>query len=52
MTWAARAGLLARLGRQEDADAAYDRATGLERDPAVRRFLQDRRAAGRAGAAW
>ncbi|MEO5755900.1 MAG: RNA polymerase sigma factor [Mesorhizobium sp.] len=43
--WAARAGLLARLGRTADAAEAYDRATGLERDPAVRRFLQARRAA-------
>ncbi|QPC89874.1 RNA polymerase sigma factor [Mesorhizobium sp. INR15] len=43
--WAARAGLLARLGRTADAAEAYDRAIGLERDPAVRRFLQARRAA-------
>jgi RNA polymerase sigma-70 factor (ECF subfamily) len=41
--WAARAGLLAQMGRRGDADAAYDRAIGLERDPAVRRFLQERR---------
>ncbi|TIW94434.1 MAG: hypothetical protein E5V57_28340, partial [Mesorhizobium sp.] len=42
--WAARAGLLARLGKTREAAAAYDRAIGLERDPAVRRFLQERRA--------
>ncbi len=43
--WAARAELLARSGDVERADAAYERATGLEADPAVRRFLQERRAA-------
>ncbi|MBZ9684245.1 MULTISPECIES: RNA polymerase sigma factor [unclassified Mesorhizobium] len=43
--WAARAGLLARLGQAPQALEAYDRAIGLERDPAVRRFLQARRAA-------
>ncbi len=43
--WAARAGLLARLGQTAASAQAYDRAIGLERDPAVRRFLQDRRAA-------
>lgn len=43
--WAARAGLLARLGRSAEAAEAYDRAIGLERDPAVRRFLQLKRAA-------
>ena len=42
--WAARAGLLARTGAAEAAEAAYDRAIGLEVDPAVRRFLQERRA--------
>lgn len=42
--WAARAGLLARLGNTSQAAEAYDRAIGLERDPAVRRFLQQRRA--------
>jgi RNA polymerase sigma-70 factor (ECF subfamily) len=40
--WAARADLLARSGRRDDASAAYQRAIGLERDPAVRRFLQRR----------
>ena len=43
--WAARAGLLARLGYVPDATEAYDRAIGLDRDPAVRRFLQGKRAA-------
>jgi RNA polymerase sigma-70 factor (ECF subfamily) len=41
--WAARAGLLARSGETEAADLAYQRAIGLEPDPAVRRFLQQRR---------
>jgi RNA polymerase sigma-70 factor (ECF subfamily) len=42
--WAARAGLLARTGRRAAAEEAYDRAIGLEADPAVRHFLQQRRA--------
>jgi RNA polymerase sigma-70 factor, ECF subfamily len=42
--WAARAGLLARLGTTGKAAEAYDRAIGLERDEAVRRFLQAERA--------
>ena len=42
--WAARAGLLARTGDIAAADDAYERAIGLEADPAVRRFLQRRRA--------
>ncbi|MEO8807346.1 MAG: DUF6596 domain-containing protein [Burkholderiaceae bacterium] len=41
--WAARAGLLVRGGKFEAAHAAYGRAIGLEADPAVRRFLQQRR---------
>jgi RNA polymerase sigma-70 factor (ECF subfamily) len=41
--WAARAGLLSRLGEVAAAEEAYDRAIGLEADPAVRRFLQQRR---------
>jgi RNA polymerase sigma-70 factor (ECF subfamily) len=41
--WAARAGLLAQTGRVHAADEAYQRAIGLEADPAVRRFLQQRR---------
>jgi RNA polymerase sigma-70 factor, ECF subfamily len=43
--WAARADLLARSGDREAALAAYERAIGLERDAAVRRFLQQRAAA-------
>ena len=46
--WAARAGLLARAGQVPAADEAYRRAIGLEADPAVRRFLQQRREALRA----
>jgi len=38
--WAARAGLLARSGDIKAAGLAYERAIGLESDPAVRRFLQ------------
>jgi RNA polymerase sigma-70 factor (ECF subfamily) len=41
--WAARADLLARGGAKAEADAAYERAIGLEADPAVRRFLEKRR---------
>jgi len=40
--WAVRADLLARTGAHVEARRAYDRALGLERDPAVRRFLQRR----------
>jgi len=43
--WAARAGLLARLGQNEAAAEAYRLAIGLEADPAVRRFLQRQSAA-------
>jgi RNA polymerase sigma-70 factor (ECF subfamily) len=42
--WAARAELLARSGDAAEADRAYEQAIGLESDPAVRRFLQQRRA--------
>jgi RNA polymerase sigma-70 factor (ECF subfamily) len=42
--WAARAGLLARTGEHAAAEEAYERAIGLEADPAVRDFLQQRRA--------
>ena len=42
--WAARAELLARLGEAAAAAEAYDQAIGLEADPAVRRFLQQRKA--------
>ena len=41
--WAARAQLLARMGDTQAAGRAYERAIGLESDPAVRRFLQDHR---------
>ena len=40
--WAARAELLTRAGRRGEAEAAYRQAIGLERDPAVREFLQRR----------
>jgi RNA polymerase sigma-70 factor (ECF subfamily) len=43
--WAARATLLARTGAGIAADKAYEQAIGLEPDPAVRRFLAQRRAA-------
>lgn len=42
--WALRADLLAKLGRVEDARAAYDEAIARERDGAVVRFLLGRRA--------
>jgi RNA polymerase sigma-70 factor (ECF subfamily) len=42
--WAARAELLARSGARDEAHHAYERAIGLERDPAVRQFLQRRQA--------
>ena len=42
--WAARADLLERLGRADAAAQAFERAIGLEADPAVRDFLQRRRA--------
>lgn len=40
--WAARAELLARTGARKEARHAYDMAIGLERDVAVRQFLQKR----------
>ena len=43
--WAARAALLARAGANGAARQAYEIAIGLERDPAVRRFLQHRQSA-------
>jgi RNA polymerase sigma-70 factor (ECF subfamily) len=42
--WALRADLCARLGRREEAHAAYNEAIVRERDPAVRAFLEERRA--------
>jgi len=47
--WAARADILAQLGRS-DAAQAYDRALGLTTDDAVRHFLVERRAAARSRA--
>jgi RNA polymerase sigma-70 factor (ECF subfamily) len=43
--WAARAALLARIGDRERADHAYSLAIGLEADPALRDFLEKKRAA-------
>ena len=43
--WAARADLLAKNGERTAANESYKMAIGLERDPAVRRFLQNRQAA-------
>ena len=40
--WAARAELMAKTGAHGEAREAYEVAIGLERDPAVRRFLQRR----------
>jgi RNA polymerase sigma-70 factor (ECF subfamily) len=40
--WAARANLLARTGAQDEALHAYEIAIGLESDPAVREYLQER----------
>jgi RNA polymerase sigma-70 factor (ECF subfamily) len=40
--WAARAELLARTGQTDAANLAYQRAIGLESDPAVREYLQRR----------
>jgi len=38
--WAARADLLARINAREESRSAYSIAIGLERDPSVRRFLE------------
>jgi RNA polymerase sigma-70 factor (ECF subfamily) len=40
--WAARAELLAKTSSHDEARQAYEIAIGLESDPAVRRFLQQR----------
>jgi predicted RNA polymerase sigma factor len=40
--WATRAELLAKTRAYGEARHAYEVAIGLERDPAVRRFLQKR----------
>jgi predicted RNA polymerase sigma factor len=42
--WAVRAELLTRTGAHDEARRAYEIAIGLERDEAVRRFLQERQA--------
>jgi RNA polymerase sigma-70 factor (ECF subfamily) len=47
--WAARAELLARCGDVAGAEDSYQLAIGLEADPAVRRYLQERRMTLRAG---
>lgn len=41
--WAARAELHTRSGNTNAADADYERAIGLEPDPAIRQFLQQKR---------
>ena len=41
--WAARADLLARIHARNEALHAYSIAIGMERDPSVRRFLEQRR---------
>jgi RNA polymerase sigma-70 factor (ECF subfamily) len=43
--WAACAHVLNHAGKIRAAEEAYDRAIGLERDPAVREFLQQRKMA-------
>jgi predicted RNA polymerase sigma factor len=43
--WAARADLLSRTAARDEAWEAYEMAIGLERDGAVRRFLQGRQSA-------
>ncbi len=43
--WAARAELLAKTGARDEARRAYEIAIGLERDPAVHRFLRRRQSA-------
>jgi RNA polymerase sigma-70 factor (ECF subfamily) len=43
--WAARAELLAKTGAHDEARHAYEMAIGMERDAAVRRFLQRRKSA-------
>lgn len=42
--WSARAHLLARTGAVDAARTAYDQAIGLEIDPVIRRFLQQKKA--------
>lgn len=47
--WAARGDLLARTGDPRGAAAAFDQAIGLSEEPAVRRFLAERRTGLRSG---
>jgi RNA polymerase sigma-70 factor (ECF subfamily) len=42
--WAVRPHLLQLLGKSPEAQHVYDRATGLAKDPAVRKFLIQKRA--------
>jgi predicted RNA polymerase sigma factor len=49
--WAARAELMAKAGEWDEARRAYEMAIGLERDEAVRRFLQRKQRALPGGAA-
>jgi RNA polymerase sigma-70 factor (ECF subfamily) len=42
--WAVRAHLMQKLGKAAEASDAYDRAIGLAEDPAVRKFLLQKRA--------
>jgi RNA polymerase sigma-70 factor (ECF subfamily) len=42
--WAARADLLTRTDQHDEAKRAFDQAIGLETDPAIRRFLQEKKA--------
>ena len=41
--WAVRAHLLQRLGKLSESREAYDRAIGLTEDPAIRKFLLEKR---------
>jgi RNA polymerase sigma-70 factor (ECF subfamily) len=43
--WAARADLLARVGKDAEARRSYELAVGLEGDDPVRRFFQRRQSA-------
>ena len=43
--WAVRGELLSKLGRRDEADAAYVKAIGLSEDPSTRLFLQGKKSA-------
>ena len=43
--WAVRGELLSKLGRHDEADAAYVKAIGLSEDPSTRLFLQGKKSA-------